>query len=411
MNVTTALRKTVRIARAEGFDGLFERALRKAATRTGGMGEPFLLRAEDVVDSADVVAPPPARLRAPGEPLEVGWIMAAPGPGSGGHTTVFRFVEALEAAGHICVLFLHETRPDELAERTAVIRQWWPSVRAEVRTVADGLPDMDAWVATAWQTAHVLARRSHVRGRRFYLAQDFEPYFYGRGAAYELAEDSYRFGFQMITVGQMVADELQARFGIESIVAEFGCDQDVYRVTDDGPRNEVVFYARPGVPRRGFELGLFALQEFARRRPDVVINTFGVPAGSLGFPARVHGKVTPARLNELYNRCAAGLALSFTNISLTPYELLAAGVLPVVNDWTGSRAVLDNPYVEWARATPTALADALERAVDRRREISAESVTQSVRNVTWGSALRTVVNAIETVGTAVPAVNGKGAGA
>ena len=48
-----------------------------------------------------------------------------------------------------------------------------------------------------------------MRGHRFYLAQDYEPYFYGRGSAYELAEDTYRFGFRMLTVGHMVADELQ----------------------------------------------------------------------------------------------------------------------------------------------------------------------------------------------------------
>ena len=153
--------------------------------------------------------PSPARPR--GSALEIGWVLSPPAPGSGGHTTLFRFVEALERAGHRCVLYLYDTGSGSLADREAVIRRWWPGVRAEVRSVDDGLPDMDAWVATAWHTAHVLARRSGVRGRRFYLAQDYEPYFYGRGPSYELAEDTYRFGFRMITVGHMVADEVGER--------------------------------------------------------------------------------------------------------------------------------------------------------------------------------------------------------
>jgi glycosyltransferase involved in cell wall biosynthesis len=395
MSTAAGVRKAVRTMRTEGLDGVVDRLTRSAVRRFGVEVEPLLLRASDVVDSQHLPTPPAGPTPPRGSGLDIGWVLTPPAAGSGGHTTIFRLVEALEAAGHRCVLYLYDTGTGSLAEREQVIRRWWPRVRAEVRDVADGLPDMDAWVATAWQTAHVLARRGDVRGRRFYLAQDFEPYFYGRGSAYELAEDSYRFGFRMLTVGHMVADELQEHLGLTSTVLPFGCDQDVYRVTNEGARNEVVFYARPGTPRRGFELAVMALEEFSRRRPDVVINTFGVAARRLPFPAVVHSGLHPTELNELYNRCAAGLAMSFTNISLIAYELLAAGVVPVVNDWRGSRADLDNPFVAWSRPTPGALADALVQSVDRAPDVSAQRVTRSVRDVTWGVAHRTVVSAIE----------------
>ena len=402
MGVTSNLRKAVRTARTEGMDGVVDRVVRAAVRRFDVTVEPLLLDPADIVDSQRLTEPPAGPRRARGSRLEVGWVVTPPAAGSGGHTTIFRLVEALEAAGHRCVLYLCGTTSAELAEREAVIRAWWPQIRAEVRRVDDGLPDMDAWVATAWQTAHVLARHGGMRGRRFYLVQDFEPYFYGRGAVSELAEDTYRFGFQTVTIGSMVADELRERFGLDPVVAPFGCDHDVYGLTDAGPRDEVVFYARPGVARRGFELGVLALEELARRRPGVVINTFGVPARRLPFPARVQAHVSPGELNAIYNRCATGLALSFTNISLIAYELLAAGVLPVVNDWRGSRADLDNPFVEWARPTPVAVADALERALDRSAQISAVRVTESVRDVTWSAAQLTFVNAMETACTEFP---------
>jgi glycosyltransferase involved in cell wall biosynthesis len=395
MSLTATVKKAVRTAQTEGVDGVTDRLVRSAVRRFTVDVEPLLVRPGDIADSVEVSSAPPGPVRPLGSALDVGWVLTPPAAGSGGHTTIFRFVEALEAAGHRCTLFLYETGSGDLAEREAVIRRWWPGVRAEVRSVDEGLPHMDAWVATAWPTAHVLAKAVGVRGRRFYLAQDFEPYFYGRGAAYELAEDTYRFGFQMITVGRMVADELRTRYGLASTIAPFGCDQDVYRLTNPAPRDEIVFYARPGTARRGYELGVLALAEFARRRPDVVVHSFGVPARRLPFAAQVHPSMTPVALSELYNRCAAGLALSFTNISLIAYELLASGAVPVVNDWAGSRADLENPYVMWARPTPSGLADALVRAVDLGSGSPPERVAQSVRDVTWGTARHTVVAAIE----------------
>lgn len=388
--------KALRALRSEGPSGLAERAVRMASRRLA-LGDDLGLRPEDVVDSARVTPAPAPPQRPRGTALEIGWVITPPGPTSGGHTTLLRFVEALERAGHRCVLYLYDRHGGSAAQHEPMIRARWPRLRAEVRSVDDGLPPLDAYVASSWDTAHVLARRSDVPGHRFYLVQDFEPYFYPRGSSYELAEDTYRFGFRVITVGHMVADELRERFALPSTVAEFGCDTAVYGPGRDDSRGGVVFYCRPSTPRRGYELGVLALERFARLRPEVPIHTFGAQVRRLPFPADVHAHRTPAQLNELYQRCSAGLALSFTNISLIAVELLAAGVVPVVNDWRGSRADLDNPYVEWARPTPDGLADALCRAVDRRAALSALDLAASVAGISWDRSERTVVQAIEQV--------------
>ncbi|MGX5653819.1 rhamnosyltransferase WsaF family glycosyltransferase [Geodermatophilus nigrescens] len=392
--MASTISKAVRVARSEGLQGVGDRLIRAAAQRWSVPSEWTGLDPADVVDAASVRVPP-RHTRPRDAPLEIGWVLTPPGAGSGGHTTIFRMVEALESAGHRCTLFLYGGRQRVGTEYEAVIRRWWPAIRAPIRDLRDGLPDMDAHVATAWPTAHALARRGDAAGARLYFVQDFEPYFYARGSDYALAEETYRFGFQVISVGHMVADELERRFGISSTVTPFGCDQDVYRVLDGGPRDEVVFYARPGVARRGYDLGVQALEHLSAAKPDVVIHTFGVSARRLPFPARVHAALTPQQLNELYNRCAAGLALSFTNISLIAYELLAAGVVPVVNDWTGSRADLDNPFVEWATPTPAAVSRSLLQALDRHRSLGPKRISASVEAVTWRDAQRTVVRTIE----------------
>ncbi|MDH6238276.1 glycosyltransferase family 1 protein [Cryobacterium sp. CG_9.6] len=398
MSQITNMQKLVRVMRREGMDGVAERLVRRAAKRWGGDSDPMFLRPHDVVSSQSVqpfgLWPPTVE----GNPLTIGWVLTAPGPASGGHTTIFRFVEALETAGHTCVLYVYDGQGGDASQYEDLIRTWWPRVRAEVRNVSDateGFQHIDAFVATAWPTAHILAGFSELVGARFYLVQDFEPYFYPRGSAYELAEDTYRFGFIPLTVGHMVADELRARFDVTPIVAEFGCDREKYHVTNHRKRDAVVFYAKPGTARRGYELGLMALELFHEDHPEVEIHTFGIEARRIPFPATVHAHMNPSALNDLYNRCAAGLALSFTNVSLIAFELLAAGVVPVVNDYAGTRADLVNPHVAWSQSNPRSLADSLARALDDHRRTGPDGLAASVASMSWAPAQSAVVTAIE----------------
>jgi O-antigen biosynthesis protein len=131
------------------------------------------------------------------------------------------------------------------------------------------------------------------------------------------------------------------------------------------------------------------------RMPEVPIHTFGIVAHKLPFPATVHAHLAPAQLNALYNECGAGLALSFTNISLIGNELLAAGVVPVVNDYPGTRADLTNPHVSWTRATPDAIARSLADALEYQREVGPDALRKSVESLTWAPAQSAVVHAIE----------------
>jgi hypothetical protein len=307
---------------------------------------------------------------------------------------MFRMVRALELAGHRCTIYLYDRYGGDVVRQEGVIRVGWPSVRAEVRPLPDVLPPADAFVATSWETAHALGSRAATPGRRFYFVQDFEPSFYGHGAEHALAEATYRFGFHGITAGPWLAELLERRYGMTCDPFPFGADVDVYRVTNPGLRTGVVFYTKPGVPRRGHALGVLALERFAKARPQSEIHVFGDPVGALPFAATQHGTITPHALNELYNTCAAGLSLSFTNVSLLPWELLASGVVPVVNDGPQNRRVLANPAVRWAAPTPGALADALCAAVDVERPTASE-LSATVQLSTWDASGEIVVRALE----------------
>ena len=140
------------------------------------------------------------------------------------------------------------------------------------------------------------------------------------------------------------------------------------------------------------------MSDFARLRPDVTINLAGwdVSNWEIPFPHVNLSSMSLSQLNAVYNRCAAGLVLSLTNMSLLPLELISAGVTPVVNDGPNNRLVSDNPYIEYVPASPMVIAkkmvEVLERpdAVERSNEMSS-----SVANVSWTDSGTQFVDALE----------------
>lgn len=388
-------RRAVVLLRSQGVGALGPRVVRRIYQASRAAELEFPLLPGDVADSTRLAVVAPSDRIPDAQKLRIGWLMTPPGPGSGGHTTIFRMVAALEQAGHECELILYDRFKGDLLRHEKIIRRSWPWIRAMVRDVdAVGLAP-DVCLATSWQTAHVLARRPWVT-RRMYFVQDFEPFFYPRGSEYALAEDSYRFGFPVVSIGHMVADVLRSELNVAADIAPFGVDSSIYHMSNHGPRNGVVFYTKPDVPRRGYFLGVAALAEFHRRMPEQQIHVFGDEVRGLPFPVVQHHRLTPPGLNELYNRTRAGMAMSFTNISLVAEEMLAAGTIPVVNDSIFARADLPNTHVMWARATAGGLADGLCAVVSRKNaEECAAIAASSVRGDGWAPAGAVVLRAVE----------------
>jgi glycosyltransferase involved in cell wall biosynthesis len=227
------------------------------------------------------------------------------------------------------------------------------------------------------------------RGKRFYLVQDFEPWFYPLGARNVLADHTYRMGFHAITAGRFLAAKLKAEYGMAADAFEFGSDSAYHLMDGASVRDGIVFYARPEpwAARRGFDLGIMALQLFAGRHPDIRIHFYGTRIGKLPFAFKNHGLLRPSELNSIYNRCFAGLSLSMTNVSLVPHEMLAAGCIPVVNEAEHNRIVLDNPHVRYACPTPHALADMLSEVVATKDFAAlATAASASVSSASWEDA-------------------------
>jgi glycosyltransferase involved in cell wall biosynthesis len=168
-----------------------------------------------------------------------------------------------------------------------------------------------------------------------YFVQDFEPLFSPMGTEYILAENTYRQGLYCITSGPWCEVVLKRDFDAEADHFEFPIDRSVYFPR---PRTQhapyVLYFAKPEMPRRCYELGVMMLREFHRLAPEVEIIMYGsrnVDLGTLGFPATLQGVLpTTHDLAQAYANADLGIAFSTTNPSLVPYEMMACGT-PVVD--------------------------------------------------------------------------------
>lgn len=379
-------RQVSSILATDGYKGIIDRARSKASDWVRPRNATWEVFPEDVM-AADLGRPfrPEVPKVSAGEPMTVNWVTHPAGPGSGGHTTCYRIVKYLDKLGYKNRVYFYDTYRGDLRYYEDVARRHY-GLTCPIADVRGGMEDAHAVVATGWATAYAVFN-ARCKGKRFYFVQDYEPYFDPVGTQSMLAENTYRMGFHAITAGRWLAQKLSAEFGMDADYFPFGCDTSRYRRNPASKRTGVAFYARTGTPRRGTELGLLALEIFAKRQPDIELHLYGERLGELPFKFVNHGHVRPDRLNEIYNQCFAGLSLSLTNVSLVPNEMLAAGCIPVVNDAEHNRIVLDNPFIRYASTTPHSLASVLEAVVNLPDfETVSKQAAESVASRSWADA-------------------------
>jgi O-antigen biosynthesis protein len=321
------------------------------------------------------------------------WIMPPPGKGSGGHLNIFRFVKFLEDAGYSCNVYLYVSgEHGTIAAVRQAMGDSYPKLKA-IETMQWLEPNMDidsvdGIFATSWETAYASCALAST-AKRFYFIQDFEPYFYPVGGMYSLAENTYKLGFYGITAGNWLKQKLSSEYNMRVDSFDFASDADIYSHSNTARRKEIFYYARPYTERRGFEVGILALDIFHQEHPDYIINLVGwdVSEYSLPFPFNNLKTLEITELSDLYNRCAAGLVLSYTNMSLLPLELLRCGTIPVVNDGPNNRLVSDNNFIAYANNDPHSLARKLSEIVSRPDLIQySQSASQSVDNISWDAS-------------------------
>jgi len=401
-----AAREADRLTVAVRPDPLLTRVARRLLGR-GGWREPSPFATYAAVDelarrgAAPLLPHDPAAAEA--EALDVAVVIPWYPPGGGGHATIFNLVRQLEARGHRCSIWLDDPggRHAGLDEATVAreLRELFGGCAGPIRKGFAGWRGADVVVATGWPTAYRAQLLDRCRARA-YLVQDHEPEFHPTSAESLWAAATYRAGLHCIAASTWLAGLLEERYGVAASSFDLGIDHDRYAPPAPAPSaaagraDRVLFYARASTERRAVPLGLFALAELKRRRPQTQIALFGAAGPpQVPFPCEQLGLLTAQQLADAYRGAGAGLVLSLTNPSLVPQEMLACGLPCVDVDLPATRSEWGvSGGVELAAADPQALAGALARLLDDR-ELHAR---RSAAGVAWAAG-RTWPRAAEQV--------------
>lgn len=205
--------------------------------------------------------------------------------------------------------------------------------------------DYDAVVATNWLSVYYL---NNFNAYKLYFVQDFEPYFFKLNERYLLAKLSYELGAHIVSLGRWNLDQITKNCLIDSRIdyIDFPYEPSEYAETI------VRKYSEYGKKSK-IKIAAY-MKEDGKRIPTIIQNIlknskkelekYGIELEVVFFGLNPHyavsvgqnlGKLNKDELRKLYGSCDFGMVASMTNISLVPYEMLAAG-LPLIEFEEGS---------------------------------------------------------------------------
>ncbi len=309
--------------------------------------------------------------------LVINWIVRAPiGATSGGYRTIFKLANHLGRRGHRVRIYVervaHLAELDDAAIQAYVEKHFGP-LDLEVVVGHQRIQAADATIATNWPTAFTVAR-GNCSPFRFYFVQDFEPDFYSEADPYRRrAAETYDLPLQHVTIGAALASRIGSMTGREVECIDFAVDRELFHVRTPpaeraGPVR-VLFFARPGLTRRGFDLGVAALARAVAGRTEIEVALFGTPREEmppLPFRHEVLGVLDRESVAREMDRAHILLTFSLSaNISWVPFEGMATGCAVVEIDLPAIAQMVDaGRTCLLAEPTPEAVAAALGRLLD-----------------------------------------------
>lgn len=307
----------------------------------------------------------------------------------GGHLTLFRFADMLHKMGNPNYLYIYNIALTTAQQLEADLQRALPGTQIRVLTDPKDMPAKHVALATTWQSAFEVVKHSKLQ-RKMYFMQDYESVFYAWGTQSIQANASYELGFPAITGGTWLKScyEKHAGPGTANNYV-FSVDKTIFYARKDlgSEIKKLFFYGRPSTERRAHELGIAALREIHKKYPHIEIVIAGLDGlAKTDFPSTMLGNLTLAQTGELYRTCDVGMALSATNCSYLPVELMACGVPVLTNNGPQSEWFCENEINSLTcDPFPSAFVRALDRLVESRelRVKIAEGGLATIAKTTW----------------------------
>lgn len=338
----------------------------------------------------------------PTDRITLSWIIPPLGPGSGGHTTIFRCIKALTCNGIHSKIFIYggnESIPSDALKKTVYEYYGFKLDDEEIYASVSLMDYSDVAIATSWITAYILQRFNNCT-EKMYFVQDFEPCFYPMGSNYRLAENTYKMGYTAVTAGKWLESKLKDEYGMITYGFNFSYDRSIYKQMElPRKNNRIFFYARPYTDRRGFELGLIALKNLHQAHPDLEIVMAGQNLGGmdLGFPYIDRGIISPGELASEYAQANMCLVMSMSNLSLLPLEVMATGSVCVTNKGDNNEWILDDSNSVLIDNDPMQIFERMDYFLNHQEELEVIRINglNYVQHFDWDEEFKKVADFIK----------------
>jgi len=291
---------------------------------------------------------------------------------------ILTYADRLAARGHEVTVVVPARGRARAAWRNiaAAGPDWVPGFRPRVRWVPrwdpNALPEAEAILATAWQSAPVVAEAPARCGAKFYLVQHYESLYHGAPA---VVDATYRLPLRKVVISTWLADIMREKFGAPSDVLVTPVDRALFHrvevpVTTSRPR---VLMLHHEYAWKGVADGLEAVRRVRARVAGLRLVGFGVKPPREPLPYdEFHADPPQEALATLYSGCDIYLCPSWDEgLGMPPMEAMACGTALVTYDNGGSR--------DYARDGETAL-------VARRRDVA--DLAARLERLATDSALR-----------------------
>ena len=360
----------------------------------------------------------------PESPRRLRIVFLLPGPGRepvGGFKVAYEYANHLSARGHT-VTVVHASRILRNSGRMTVIRRAlghasrrllgaygpspWFALDPRVRSLwvpslaAHHIPDGDAVVATAWQTAEWIAEYPEPKGRRFYLIQHLETW--GGSEAQVMA--TWKLPIEKIVISRWL-QEVAESLGERSHYIPNGLDFEAFGpdVPPEERRRDSILMLHHTLPWKGTRDGVIALGRVLDRHPGSLIRLFGTGPKPTNLPEGFlyHRNPPQDRLRAMYNEAAIFVAPSLTEgWPLPPAEAMMSGCALAATDIGGHReySVPEETALLSPPGDPETLAENLLRLVEDdslRHRLARAGLTQ-IRQFTWTRATDAFERALAT---------------
>jgi L-malate glycosyltransferase len=317
---------------------------------------------------------------------------------AGGVRAILTYADRLAARGHDVTL---------LVPARSSLKAWWRNrarqgpdwmrdLRAHVKWVGDWssarLPDADALIATAWQSAAAVAEAPARCGRKFYFIQHYESLYHGSA---DRVDATYRLPLTKIVISTWLGEIMASRFDSPAEVIVTPVDPTLFHPVPLEPADGLVrvLMLHHEYEWKGVSDGIEAFTRVKSRCPSLRLVGFGLKPPRRDLPYDEFFENLPqTRLAWLYSRCPIYCCPSWDEgLGMPPMEAMACGAALCTYDNGGCRdyAVDGSTALVAPRRDVDALAHALARLAeekDLRERIARQGRELIVTRFDWERA-------------------------